>query len=364
MPEDASIKHIVVFDGDDASPEVMIPSVKLLESMHLPIEFKRPLIGDAAEKATGKAFPDETKAAIDDSDVTFFGSTSGASTAALFYLRWGKQTYANVRPCEWCPGYKTPLANPEGINFTIVRENLEDLYLGLEGDIADLQALNLYSRHARSSLADLAPGKYAIKAITEKGSRRVIRYAFELARKIDRQKRVTVTCKYNMLSVSDGYFLQIANEVAKEYPDIEFDSYIIDDFLCRMISNPQYFDVIVMPNLYGDIMSDGAAGLIGGLGLAPSGCYGADYAYFESAHGTAPDIAGQNIINPTATLLTACMMLEYLGFDAASNQLRTAVKSVYSEGQSLTRDQGGTASTTDFCDAVESNLRALAKQRP
>ncbi|HIG40787.1 MAG: isocitrate/isopropylmalate family dehydrogenase [bacterium] len=349
---ETSTKRVAVFDGDDASPEVMIPSVDLLQAMQLPIEFERPLIGEAAQTQTGQAFPDETKAAIDACDCTWFGSTSGASTAALFYLRWGKQTYANVRPCEWYPGFKTPLVNPEGIDFTIVRENLEDLYLGLEGDIEELQALNFYSRHARANLSDLTPGKYAIKAITKKGSERVIRFAFELARKRGQQKRVTVTCKYNMLSVSDGYFREIATEIAKEYADIEFNTYIIDDFLCRMITNPQHFDVIVMPNLYGDIMSDGAAGLIGGLGLAPSGCYGTDYAYFESAHGTAPDIAGQNIINPTATLLSACMMLDYLGFESDSDKLRQAVKAVYREARFLTKDQGGDASTTEFCNAI------------
>ena len=345
-------KKVIVVDGDDASPEVMIPAVALLESMQLPITFERPLIGQAAIDATGVGFPEETKQAIDDSDCTFFGSTSGASTPALFYLRWGKQTYANVRPCQWTAGYNTPLANPQGIDFTIIRENLEDLYLGLEGDIEDLSGLNLVSPHARANLSDLGPGKYAIKAITRAGSERVIRYAFELARKRGRGKKVTLTCKYNMLSESDGFFRKIGNDIAKEYPDIEYDTYIIDDFLCRMITKPQLFDVIVMPNLYGDIMSDGAAGLLGGLGLAPSGCYGEHYAYFESAHGTAPDIAGQHIINPTATLLSAAMMLDYLGFGNEAAQLNAAIKQVYADGKVLTVDQGGNAKTYEFCDAV------------
>jgi len=349
-------KKVVVVDGDDASPEVMIPVINILESMGLPISFERPVIGQAAIDTVGTGFPDEAKQAIDNSDATFFGSTSGPSTQALFYLRWGKQTYANVRPCLWTPGYRSPLANPVGIDFTIVRENLEDLYLGLEGDIEDLQGLNFYSKHARTPLSQLSPGKYAIKAITEAGSERVIRFAFELARKRNNKKRLTVTCKYNMLSTSDGLFLEIANKVAKEYPDIEYDHYIIDDFLCRMITNPQPLDVVVMPNLYGDIMSDGAAGLIGGLGLAPSGCYGQDYAYFESAHGSAPDIAGQNIINPTATLLTAAMLLDHLSFNEASRNLIEAVRCVYEAGEFLTPDQGGRGSTTDFCNAVIKQL--------
>ena len=347
-----SDKCVIVFNGDDASPEVMVPAVELLKSMQLPIHFEYPLIGADAKRKTGHAFPDETKVAIDSSDTTFFGSTSGESIAALFYLRWGKQTYANVRPCEWYPGFNSPLADPKGIDFVVVRENLEDLYLGIEGDIQELESLNLYSPHAKALLSDLGPGKYAIKAITQLGSERVIRYAFELARARNKSRRVTLTSKYNMLSLSDEYFRSIGESIAKEYPDIHYENYIVDDFLCRMITNPQVLDVVVTPNLYGDILSDGAAGLIGGLGLAPSGCYGESYAYFESAHGTAPDIAGKNIINPTATLLSACMMLEYLGFENESEVIRKAIKKVYAKGEVLTHDQRGGASTTEFCGAV------------
>ena len=346
-------KQVVVFNGDDASPEVMIPVVEILKGMGLPISYEYPLIGQDAIDSVGENFPDSTRASIDAADATFFGSTSGQSTAALFYLRWGKQTYANVRPCEWMSGFRSPLANPEGIDFVVIRENLEDLYLGLEGDIEDLHALNFYSKHARSNLTDLGPGRYAIKAITEKGSERIIRYAFELATKRAGKKKVTLTSKYNMLSHSDGLFREIGQSLASDYPGIDFETFIIDDFLCRMISDPHALDVVVMPNLYGDIMSDGAAGLIGGLGLAPSGCYGDDYAYFESAHGTAPDIAGQDIINPTATILSACMMLEYLGFEEAAIKLKNALADIYAAGDLLTRDQGGSATTTEFCDAIK-----------
>lgn len=355
-------KRVIVVDGDDASPEVMIPSVAILESLGLPIAFERPLIGAEAKRQVGEYFPDLTRAAIDASDATLFGSTSGASTQALFYLRWGKQTYANVRPCKWIPGFHSPLAHPEGIDFVIVRENLEGLYLGLEGDIEELAGLNLPARNGRPALNDIGPGKFAIKAITARGAERVIRYAFELARERGiknhaAKSKVTVACKYNMLHVSDGYFKEIAGDIATEYPDIEMETYIIDDFLCRMITRPHDFDVIVMPNLYGDIMSDGAAGLIGGLGLAPSGCYGDDFAYFESAHGSAPDIVGKNIINPTATLLSGAMMLDYLEFSDAATRLRDAVTAVYKEGKLLTPDQGGNATTTAFCNAVSAQLQ-------
>jgi isocitrate/isopropylmalate dehydrogenase len=349
------MNKVVVFDGDDASPEVMVPTVKLLQEMNLGIEFQRPLLGTAAIEATGEAFPAATRQAIDEADTTFFGSTSGNSTAALFYLRWGKQTFANVRPAKWLPGTASPMRNPQNIDFVIIRENLEDLYLGLEGDIDDLAALNLYSKHARSALKDLGPGKYAIKAITEQGAERVIRFAFTMAAERP-AKHLTVTSKYNMLSTSDGLFRKIAQDMAAEFPDVTLDTFIVDDFLCRMISHPESLDVVVMPNLYGDIMSDGAAGMIGGLGMAPSGCFGDQYAYFESAHGTAPDIAGQHIINPTATLLSAAMMLDYLSLDTAANNLREAVTQVYADGLVLTPDQGGKAHTYEFIEAVAKNL--------
>ena len=349
-------KTVTVFPGDDASPEVMHPTVELLEKLHLPIDFVYPMVGNEALAAHGSRFPETSKAQVDEADATFFGSTSGQSTESLFYLRWGKQTYANVRPCQFRPGYRSPMANPENIDFVVVRENLEDLYLGLEGDLTDLAGLNLYSKHAKTSLKDMGAGRYAIKVITEVGSERVIRFAFELARKRGGMRKVTLTSKYNMLAKADGYFREIGFEVAKDYPDIAFETFIVDDFLCRMITNPSVLDVVVMPNLYGDIMSDGAAGLIGGLGLAPSGCYGADYAYFESAHGTAPDIQGQNIINPTATVLSASMMLSYLGLDDAANTIEAGISSLYAAGQCIPVDQGGIAKTNEFFQALDGAL--------
>jgi isocitrate/isopropylmalate dehydrogenase len=159
-----------------------------------------------------------------------------------------------------------------------------------------------------------------------------------------------------MLPVSDGFFREITQKVSESYPDIEFESMIIDNFAHNLVVRPQNFDVILMPNLYGDILSDAAGGLIGGLGLASSGCYGENYAYFESAHGTAPDIAGQNIINPTATMLSACLMLDYLGFTKEAKQVESAIEKVYAEGRYLTPDQGGSSTTTDFAKAVTDQL--------
>ena len=207
----------------------------------------------------------------------------------------------------------------------------------------------------------MAPARFALKIISERGSERVIRYAFELAQRRKAQGyrgRVTCSSKYNMLPRSDGLFLEVAQRMAPDYPDIEFEHFIIDDMARRVVAAPQDLDVLVLPNLYGDVLSDLAAGVIGGLGLAPSGCYGETYAYFESAHGSAPDIAGLNIINPTATLLSGAMLLAHLGFGAAATRLETAVERVYAEGKCLTPDQGGSARTTEFCEAVERQLAA------
>ena len=196
--------------------------------------------------------------------------------------------------------------------------------------------------------------------ITEGGTERIVRYSFELARERKAAgKRGKVTCgtKHNLIPHPDGLFLEVSNSIAPDYPDIEYENWIIDDFARRLIAEPQEFDVVVLPSLYGDIFSDAAGGLIGGLGLCPSGCYGEDYAYFEPIHGTAPDIMGQNIINPTATIRTATMMLRHLGYGETADRVDSAIDKVYRDGDRLTPDQGGTASTNQFCEAILERLR-------
>ncbi|MEM7078995.1 MAG: isocitrate/isopropylmalate family dehydrogenase [Pseudomonadota bacterium] len=347
-------KTVAVIEGDDAAPEAVRPTIDLLDSLGLPIDWSYPEVGEAAIKRHGSPLPAAAKALIDAADTTFFGSTSGAAGIALLYLRWGKMTYANVRPARYFPGVPSSLARPEGVDFIIVRENLEDLYVRAEGRLEELSKLGLTSGTSRRPLADLGEGRYAIKAITRAGSERVLRFAYELARR--RRGRLTITCKHNMLPESDGYFLKIGQDLAQDYPDVEMNHYIVDDFACRLVANPQQFDVTVMPNLYGDILSDAAAGLVGGLGFAPSGCYGDDYAYFEAAHGTAPDIAGQHIINPTANLLSGAMMLDYLGFGEAAVTLTQAIATTYAVGENLTPDAGGSATTEAFCNSVRSHV--------
>lgn len=348
-------KKVVVLPGDDAAPEAVGASMEVLRALRLPIDFVEFPPGEQWVRGeTDKAARD----AIDASDSTLFGSTSGKTTS-IAYLRWGKQTYANVRPARWSAGYHSPLAKPEGIDFVIVRENLEDLYLGLEGPLETLAPLKLRSRILRGPIDTSQKGVFAIKVITERNSRRVAEFACRLAlkRKENGGKgKVTCSSKYNMLLESDGLFRRIVEETVAKYPALKYEQFIVDDFARRLVQSPQDLDVVVMPNLYGDILSDTAAGIIGGLGLAPSGCYGDGYAYFESVHGTAPDIMGMGIINPTATMLSAALMLEYLGFADAAARLDAAVRKVYAQGQVLTPDQGGRAKTTEFARAVASNL--------
>jgi isocitrate/isopropylmalate dehydrogenase len=348
-------KKVVVLPGDDAAPEAMAAAMETLRAMRLEIEFlefppgEQWVRGDTDVKA---------RKAIDNSDSTLFGSTSGKTTS-IGYLRWGKETYANVRPTRYAAGYRSPLKNPDGIDFVIVRENLEDLYLGLEGPLEQLAPLKPYSRILRAPIDTGASGRYAIKVITESNTRRVARFACELALKRKRaggRGKVTCTAKYNMLREADEFFRRICEETVHGYPELKYEQFIVDDFARRVVQSPHDLDVVVAPNLYGDILSDAAAGTIGGLGVAPSGCYGDSYAYFESVHGTAPDIMGMHIINPTATMLSAAMMLDYLGFAQAGARLEGAIRKVYAQGRPLTPDQGGNAKTDEFASAVIDNL--------
>jgi isocitrate/isopropylmalate dehydrogenase len=348
-------KKVVVLPGDDTAPDTVYAAMEVMRALEAGLDFVEFSPGEQWVRGeTDKA----ARAAIDASDSTLFGSTSGKTTA-VGYLRWGKKTYANVRPCRYLKGFRSPLAHPEGIDFIIVRENLEDLYLGLEGPLETLAPLHLSSRILRGELNTAERGKYAIKVITERNTRQIAHFAFKLARQRKSQGhpgKITCTSKYNMLRESDGLFRQLVAETADEYPDIKYEEFIVDDFARRLVQSSHDLDVVVMPNLYGDILSDTAAGTIGGLGLAPSGCYGDNYAYFESVHGTAPDIKGMGIINPTATMLSAAMMLEYLGLTDESKRFENAVRKVYAEGKTLTPDQGGTAKTTEFTHEVISNL--------
>jgi isocitrate/isopropylmalate dehydrogenase len=235
------------------------------------------------------------------------------------------------------------------------------MYLGIEGELADLLDSNLDTTPRGGLGAPITgrDGRYAVKVLTRASTERVARFACELAMRRKQAGfpgRLTVSCKYNVLRHSDGFFRETVERVVHQYPALQFESYIVDDFARRLVASPHSLDVVLLPNLYGDILSDEGAGTIGGLGLAPSGCYGDDWAYFESVHGTAPDIAGKHVINPTATMLSAVLMLEYLGFTHAARRLEQAIEDSYAAGDPLTPDQGGAATTEEFAAAVRTRL--------
>jgi isocitrate/isopropylmalate dehydrogenase len=349
--------RVCVIPGDESAPEAVRPALRVLKAMELDVDYLELPSGEEGTAEHGDRWGDVCREAIDATETTLFGSTSG-KTPALGYLRWTKNAYANLRPVRYLPGALSPLREPEGIDFIVVRENMEDLYAGVEGDLETLEPLGFTSRLTQSPIPT-SGGRFALKVITEEASRRIVEFAFDLARRRAEQGhpgKVTASCKYNMLPQTDGLFRRVAREVADENPDVEFEDYIIDDFARRIVANPHDLDVVVLPNLYGDILSDEAAALVGGLGVAPSACYASDFAYFEPVHGTAPDILGTHTINPTATLLSAKMMLEHLEFGEAAEQLDQAIAAVYAEGSTLTPDQGGSATSDEFCDAVMRRL--------
>lgn len=359
-------KRVAVLPGDDAAPEAVHATLEVLEHLGLAIEWVMLPDGEAMADMAYAEREHLVRDAVDACDTVLFGATSG-KTGGVAYLRWGKATFANVRPICWRPGVPSPLREPEGIDYVIVRENIEDLYLGLEGNLDELRASGLDLRPFRGFVeipADRNPtaasdGRYAIKVISRAGTERVTRFACDLARQRKAAGglgKVTTAVKWNVLPQSDGFFRDTVRAVVAEYPDLEYEDFLADDFARRVVAAPQELDVVVLANLYGDIFSDEGAATVGGLGMCPSGCYGDDFAYFEPVHGTAPDIAGRHVINPIATILSAALMLDHLGFVDAAGRLEAAVNDALAAGEDLTPDLGGSATTEAFAIAVEKRL--------
>jgi isocitrate dehydrogenase (NAD+) len=248
-------------------------------------------------------------------------------------LRKALDLYANLRPVKNLEGVQSRFKN---VDIVLIRENTEDLYAGLEHTVV--------------------PGVVeSLKIITERASTRVARFAFEYARKFGR-KKIHAVHKANIMKLSDGLFLTSVRKIAAEYPEVEYKEIIVDNACMQMVLNPNQFDMLLLTNLYGDIMSDLAAGLVGGLGVVPSGNIGETVAIFEAVHGTAPDIAGKNVANPTALLMSSIMMLRHIDEMPAAKRVEDALHKVYREGKALTRDVGGAASTTEFTENLIRNL--------
>jgi len=274
-------------------------------------------------------------------------------------LRLALDLYACLRPCRYYQGVP---ARYEGVDITVVRENTEDLYIGVEFESGTQGGRDLAALIARSGQTAPPGSNFAVKAISEAGSRRIVKYAFDYAMAAGRRK-VTAVHKANILKYTDGFFLEIARDVARSYPGIEFDDRIIDDLCAQLVQRPHQFDVLVLPNLYGDIISDLCAGLVGGLGVAPGANLGEGLAVFEPTHGSAPKYAGQNKVNPLAAVLSGILMLRHLGETAAADRLEAAVKAVVAEARSVTydlksdREDPTAVGTAQMADAIIAALR-------
>lgn len=332
------MKHkITLIPGDGIGPEVTEATVEVVEAAGIEVEWEKMDAGTPAYAKHLTYLPDELVESIRRNRVAIKGPVStpiGEGFPSInVTLRKTLNLFANFRPIKNLPGVKSRYAN---VDIIVVRENTEDLYSGLEHMVV--------------------PGVVeSLKIITAEASTRIARFAFDYARRNSR-KKVSAIHKANIMKLSDGLFLACVRQVAELYPEIQYEELIVDNTCMQMVLKPEQFDVMLLENLYGDIVSDLGAGLVGGLGLVPGANLGDDCALFEPVHGSAPKIAGTNSANPTAMLLSAVLMFQHLGEIERANRISFAVESVYIKGQVLTPDVGGTASTTQFTEAVMAHL--------
>ena len=316
----------------------MLP-FRAIEAAGVLIEWDRVQAGIKAEQATGNVLPETVFESLARTRVALKGPIgtpiAKGHASANVALRKRLDLFVNFRPVKMLPGLKTRYQDLP-IDLVIFRENTEDLYSGIEHEV----------------VTDVVE---SLKVITKTASMRIAKAAFEFAKREDRSK-VTAIHKANIMKMSDGLFLRCCREVSAEFPQIEYSEMIVDNACMQLVMRPETFDVIVAPNLYGDIISDLAAGLVGGLGIVPGANLGDGYAVFEAVHGSAPDIAGKGLANPTALMQSAVLMLSYLGMKEASRKLDRGLHAVYADGRNLTGDVGGPASTQQFTDAVIASL--------
>ena len=327
--------HCTLIPGDGIGPEVAQATLRAIEATGVDICWHRAELNEAIILEAGKTLPQYLLDSLNETRVGLKGPVTtpvaGGFQSVNVALRKALDLFANVRPVRTIPGIKTRFQDVH-IDMVIFRENTEDLYSGLEHEI----------------VKDVVT---SLKVITRTASERIARYAFEYARKNGR-KRVAAIHKANIMKLADGLFLRCCREVAKQYPEIQYKELIVDNASMQLVIHPEAFDILLLPNLYGDIVSDLAAGLVGGLGIVPGANMGEVHAVFEAVHGSAPDIAGQGKANPTALMLSGVMLLTHLGEPAAAHKLQGGIEAVYREGKSLTGDVGGGASTEEFTEAV------------
>ncbi len=330
-------QRLTVIKGDGIGPSLVDATLKVFEKLKLNFQYDFVEAGIEAHAKHGELLPASTLNSIATNKICLKGPLTtpvGEGFKSMnVTLRQKFDLYVNLRPALSFPGV---VSRYENIDLITIRENTEGLYSG-EGQIVE---------------GDHAEAK---SVVTRQGSERIVRYAFEMSRKLGR-KKVTVVHKANILKSTSGLFLKVAREVAAQYPDIQMQEMIVDNCCMQLVMNPYQFDVIVTTNLFGDILSDLAAGLVGGLGMAPAANIGKDIAIFEAVHGSAPDIAGKNIANPSSVMLAGAMMLEHMGYLKEANKITTAVKDVINKKDRITKDLGGTYGTTDFTQAVLERL--------
>ncbi len=360
---------VTLIPGDGIGPEIIEATKRVLDATGVKFDWDIGIVGQAAQDKFGTPLPDAVLESIKKNKVALKGPVTtpiGTGFRSVnVALRQSLDLYACLRPCKTYKGAPTPFKN---VNIVIVRENTEDLYSGIEFARDTLGSASLSKLILETTKVKVREDSgFSIKAISETASRRIVKFAFEYARSNNR-KKVTAAHKANIMKFSDGIFLAAAREVAKEYPGIEFEDVVIDALCMRLVRNPQQYDVIVLPNLYGDIVSDLCAGLVGGLGLAPGANLGDNIAVFEPTHGSAPKYAGQNKVNPMALMLSATMMLRHLKEIKAANNLEKAIAAVIAEGKSVTYDlitdrKQPPATTSEVADAVIDELKEVSHAR-
>lgn len=354
---------VTLIPGDGIGPEIVEATRRVLEVTGVKFEWNVVVVGQKAQDKFGTPLPAEVLESIKKNKVALKGPVTtpiGTGFRSVnVALRQSLDLYACLRPCKTYRGVPTPFKN---VDIVIVRENTEDLYSGIEFARDTLGSASLAKLILETTKTKVKEDSgFSIKVISETASRRIVKFAFEYARN-NKRKKVTAAHKANIMKFSDGLFLDAAREVAKGYPDIEFEDVVIDALCMRLVRNPQQYDVIVLPNLYGDIASDLCAGLVGGLGLAPGANIGDNIAVFEPTHGSAPKYAGQNQVNPMAMMLSSVMMLRYLNEIKAANNLEKAIADVIAEGKSVTYDlktdrNQPAATTSEVADAVTEKLK-------
>lgn len=354
---------VTLIPGDGTGPEITEATQRVLEATGVEFEWDIGIIGAKAQDSFGTPLPGHILESIKRNKVALKGPVTtpiGTGFRSVnVALRKSLDLYACLRPCKIYPGIPTPFEN---VNIVIIRENTEDLYSGIEfarGTDESAKLAELIFETTGSKVRK--DSGFSIKTISETASRRIVKFAFEYARANNR-KKVSAIHKANIMKFSDGLFLATAREVAKEYTDIEFEDVLVDALCMRLVKNPSLYDVIVLPNLYGDIVSDLCAGLVGGLGVAPGANIGDDTAVFEPTHGSAPKYTGQNKVNPIAMMLSAVMMLRYLREKEAADRLEKAIAEVIAEGKKVTYDlkpdrNQPAAGTSEVADAVIEKLK-------